>query len=92
MNRLAYESSSINTQIKKPSSSTTHKDSALLANPRIKGSALKILQLSTNQKYNTIDMADIKPAEEPKRIEDENLTINSNVQAPYPGRISKIVN
>jgi hypothetical protein len=36
---LAQESSLMSTHIKKPSTSTTHKDSALLANPRTKSSA-----------------------------------------------------
>jgi NH3-dependent NAD+ synthetase len=83
MNKLAQESSLMSTQIKKPSTSTTHKDSALLANLRTKSSAQKILQLSTNQKFNTIDMANMKQEAELRRISDENLIVGTADQVPF---------
>lgn len=55
----------------------------MLANLRTKSSAQKILQLSTNQKFNTIDMANMKQEAELRRISDENLIVGTTDQVPF---------
>jgi hypothetical protein len=85
MNKLAQESS-LHTHMRKPSTSTTHKESSMVNHQ--KSSALKVLSLSSQ--YKTVDSTNDKQYQSFGETKDEPVSRVNPVPVD-PSRGSKLV-